>query len=391
MEKREELKYTGRQLVDTHLSKPGIYATYFCGSLGDPHGVVHDGSDLDIQAIANPRYMNSEDQPVVDWGPNWKFKLKMTNMPVPASIDVVKGAGSILYLFATPEQVQNQINLSFCDKKENGKDGPTNFVIRTLCETELIKDEIGIFRDMRDEVAEKFYRNREPLMERYLEDFEGGYRKTIERLEENIGDLNLRKEFRSADRHNRYATRVVNLLTYGMCCVKNIPRSFFTVEARRKNNLWKTLGMDQDKIDQTMLFYESHGMREKLQDAAEALEEIVNEFRYHVGGSENLREIYGMRNVPLMVSKVKDDAGIINKGGSIDLTYFYKNISETMNALYWGTKSLNIKINKDRKVRAMLCPEHNRVRKAENSIEILKELKKEFDEESVKEFGRTFD
>jgi hypothetical protein len=268
----EKLRALSRGLSKTYLSRTEFPTKAYSGSIGDPYGHIRKNSDVDMEVwVTETEYHKKPDgEPVVDWIPHrWRWKTRVRpdvlvdkekDIIIPADIDVVKlqneEDASIYFLYVDKENFLNMPKILESNIEEtNISDhySPVNFGLRHFCETTLIEDSTNVFKSCENITRKTFEENRG----KYTKDFlsrkgEGGrnLRFYLHKLEEDVKAVE-NGEGLDLTNYNKEATNVVNVLTYLACLVENVPRTYDSLFSKRKNNLWKALGMDQSKIFDT--------------------------------------------------------------------------------------------------------------------------------------------
>lgn len=286
MDKKAELKAVGKKITHNYLSEQGMPMKAFSGSLGDRYGYVHDNSDIDIEVWVTDQYFKKGDkEPVVNWEPcKWRWKTRCPWASPPMDIDVVadvegKYDASVAFLYIVKNEVPAYMeSLVEGLKASEPADyhSPMDFALRHFVETELIDDQLGIYDTVAQGATKVFDSKRQDYAKGVLD--KGRLRFVLRKLED---DNKIIKNGGSIDitQYNRKATEAIDLLTYGACCVKNIPRSYSSIEWKRKTELWKALNMDQKQINEIMLSSDNYEIdKVKVQNSIETLKDMINEF-----------------------------------------------------------------------------------------------------------------
>jgi len=284
MDRRAELKGAGRKMTENHFPSEGMPIKAYSGSLGDPHGYIHEKSDIDVEAwVTNNEYIRDLNKPVIDWQPyKWKWKTRIEGVPL-TDIDVVsdvegKYDASIAFMFIDKDKIpimSEELIEGFKDSDPLNYYSPLDFALRHFSETELIEDSTGIYDKLRSHVNSAFYDRRKDLAERALND--KTLRFLFHKLEDDVDIVKSKGEL-DITQYNMKATNIINRLTFGNCCIVNIPKSFHSIQDRRKTNLWRALGMDEKQINRAMISSEDHTIdAEKAQNSLQTLKQLTKE------------------------------------------------------------------------------------------------------------------
>jgi hypothetical protein len=137
--------------------------------------------------------------------------------------------------------------------------------ISDFIEAELYKDDVNVYQPGREAATKTFSEQRGRLARDTLR----GLNLTMIKLQDDR-ELSGKAPI-DVRAYNDRTVDVVNGMTYIAACTQDVPRSHENITKRRNIVLWDALGIDRDRINQTMT------SSENVDSSFDALREVVGE------------------------------------------------------------------------------------------------------------------